>query len=219
LGSVIFAPAPHCHQCQHVAHQQEPCDDPSYPPPHLISCHSFSTSTIAFTCVAFIQRFIQFLHHPLYAIAVVLTGFLLFAGLGSAFSKRLASSRRQRLGVHAAVAGIALLTLVYIVLLGPLFGLLAGWAMPGKILLSILLIAPLAFCMGIPFPLGLGVVGQQAPSLLPWAWAINGCASVISAALATLLAIEFGFGVVLLAALGMYILAALSFSALARGTG
>ncbi len=169
--------------------------------------------------LAFIQRFIQFLHHPLYAIAVVLTGFLLFAGLGSAFSKRLASSRRQRLGVHAAVAGIALLTLVYIVLLGPLFGLLAGWAMPGKILLSILLIAPLAFCMGIPFPLGLGVVGQQAPSLLPWAWAINGCASVISAALATLLAIEFGFGVVLLAALGMYILAALSFSALARGTG
>lgn len=168
--------------------------------------------------LAFIQRFIQFLHHPLYAIAVVLTGFLLFAGLGSAYSRRLASTRHQRLGVRMAVAGIALLTLVYIVLLGPLFGVLAGWAMPARIVLTILLIAPLAFCMGIPFPLALGVIGQQVPSLLPWAWAVNGCASVISAALATLLAIEFGFSVVLLAALGMYLIAALSFGALARGT-
>jgi hypothetical protein len=49
--------------------------------------------------IAFIQKFILFLHHPLYAAAVVLTAFLVFAGLGSRFSQSLA----ERLGNHAVL--------------------------------------------------------------------------------------------------------------------
>jgi hypothetical protein len=52
----------------------------------------------------------------------------------------------------------------------------------------------------------------MAPDLVPWAWAINGCASVISAVLATLLAIHFGFAAVMLAAIGVYGVAALAFA-------
>ena len=77
-----------------------------------------------------------------------------------------------------------------------------------KMALSIALIAPLAFCMGMPFPIGLNRVANSAPDFIPWAWGINGFASVISAALATLLAIEFGFTVVVLFALGLYATAA-----------
>lgn len=164
--------------------------------------------------IAFIQRFILFLHHPLYAVSVVLAGFLLFAGLGSGYSRRLAQAGRQGPGIRAAVAGIAILTLCYLVLLGPLFALLGGLSLPLKIMLSLLLIAPLAFCMGMPFPLALGLLGRWAPSLLPWAWAVNGCASVVSAALATLLAIEFGFSLVLVVAVLMYLVAALAYPAL-----
>ena len=58
--------------------------------------------------------------------------------------------------------------------------------------------------MGMPFPLGLRQVAENAPGFIPWAWGINGFASVISAALATLLAIQFGFTFVLLAALVIY---------------
>ncbi|MDH3934067.1 MAG: SAM-dependent methyltransferase, partial [Gammaproteobacteria bacterium] len=76
-----------------------------------------------------------------------------------------------------------------------------------RILISITLIAPLAFCMGIPFPLGLSQLAEQAPGLIPWAWAINGCASVISAILATLLAIHLGFSTVIAVALLLYALA------------
>ncbi|MCH9006138.1 MAG: hypothetical protein IH838_12735, partial [Proteobacteria bacterium] len=68
--------------------------------------------------------------------------------------------------------------------------------------------APLAFCMGMPFPIGLSRVANNIPDFIPWAWGINGFASVISATLATLLAIEFGFTAVVLLALGLYMGAA-----------
>ena len=51
-------------------------------------------------------------------------------------------------------------------------------------------IAPLAFAMGLPFPLGLARLARDAPAFVPWAWGLNGCASVIAAIAALLLAIE-----------------------------
>jgi hypothetical protein len=86
-----------------------------------------------------------------------------------------------------------------------------SWPLVSRILLSIVLIAPLGFCMGMPFPLGLSALATSPPSLTPWAWGINGCASVISAILATLLAIHFGFNAVILLALVCYFAAAISF--------
>jgi hypothetical protein len=77
-----------------------------------------------------------------------------------------------------------------------------------KMVVSIFLIAPLAFFMGMPFPIGLNRVANNAPDFIPWAWGINGFASVVSASLATLLAIEFGFTAVVLIALVFYASAA-----------
>ncbi|MDH3549253.1 MAG: SAM-dependent methyltransferase, partial [Gammaproteobacteria bacterium] len=77
-----------------------------------------------------------------------------------------------------------------------------------RVLLSVVLIAPLAFFMGMPFPLGLRCVAEQAPDFVPWAWGINGFASVVSAVLATLLAIHFGFTIVIVLAMIIYIAAA-----------
>jgi hypothetical protein len=75
----------------------------------------------------------------------------------------------------------------------------------------LLLIAPLAFCMGMPFPLALSRVSAWAPGLMPWAWGINGCASVLSAILATLLAMNVGFTCVMLIAITLYLVAAATF--------
>ncbi len=90
-----------------------------------------------------------------------------------------------------------------------IFRELIGLADGIKMALSIVLIAPLAFCMGMPFPIGLKRLADSAPDFIPWAWGINGFASVMSAALATLLAIEFGFTAVVLLALGLYASAAM----------
>ncbi|MEJ2565424.1 MAG: SAM-dependent methyltransferase [Gammaproteobacteria bacterium] len=172
----------------------------------------FTAIGLAFLFIemAFIQRFILFLHHPLYAAAVVLTGFLVFAGLGSAFARRLAAAGRHGAGVWFAVLGIAGVSALYLFLLGPLCDRLMAWPITAKIIATLVLIMPLAFCMGLPFPLALDRLGRQAPALIPWAWGVNGCASVISAVLATLLAIHFGFHMVILAALALYLVAALA---------
>ena len=94
------------------------------------------------------------------------------------------------------------------ILLSPLFHRLMHLPDGLKIPISIVLIAPLAFCMGMPFPLGLSRVATAVPDFIPWAWGMNGCASVLSAILATFMAIHFGFTMVIGMALLLYVLAA-----------
>ncbi|UCC55739.1 MAG: SAM-dependent methyltransferase [Gammaproteobacteria bacterium] len=162
--------------------------------------------------IACIQKFMLFLHHPIYAVATVLAAFLVFAGLGSAWAGRKLSQARPVVQPPSlAIAGIGVLSILYTLVLNPLFAYLVQLPMPGRVLVALLLLAPLAFCMGMPFPLGLAHIGNRRPSLIPWAWGINGCASVLSAVLATLLAIQFGFNAVILMAVLLYLLAAWMF--------
>ena len=175
-----------------------------------------------FVEIAFIQKFILFLSHPLYAVAVVLTGFLLFAGIGSGvssgFAERVDAWHRASPGrgvqlsaIQLSVVGIISLSLVYILILPRLFDSLLHLTEAAKILVSLGLIAPLAFFMGMPFPLGLSRVWSGARALVPWAWGVNGCASVLSAVLATLIAMKLGFSAVVLAASLLYASAAAVF--------
>ncbi len=158
--------------------------------------------------IAFIQKFVLFLSHPLYAVAVVLFAFLLFAGIGSRCSSRLQSGaarrpRRLILCVALAIGGCALLCLW---LLPWLFRHSMGLPDVAKIVVATAMIAPLAFFMGMPFALGLSRIDDARQ--VAWAWGINGCASVTAAVLATLLSIHFGFTAVVLAALLLYVAAA-----------
>jgi hypothetical protein len=175
-----------------------------------------------FVEIAFIQKFILFLGHPLYAVAVVLCAFLSFAGLGSRYSQRLQGggphlpspapgsrwNRGRRSLLARAVFAISLISLLYLAILPTLFRLLISLPDPAKIAISALLVAPLAFAMGMPFPLGLGRVADSAEALVPWAWGINACASVVAAVLATVLAIHLGFTAVVVIALLLYVAAA-----------
>jgi hypothetical protein len=161
--------------------------------------------------IALIQKFMRFLHHPVFTAAVILASFLLFAGLGSFWSRRYSTRGNQRAGVLGAISGIVLTGVVYLLLLDQLFSWLSAWPVAGRMLVSSLLIAPLAFFMGSPFPLALSSLAKQATDMIPLAWGVNGCASVLSAVLATLLAIHFGFVTVVVLALLLYSLSALVF--------
>ena len=169
-----------------------------------------------FVEMAFNQRFVLFLGHPLYAIAVVLAAFLVFAGLGSGYAERLArhlDTRLPRLGGLPSIAtAIALLAGVYIGVLPSLLNILLPLPEGARITLAVLLIAPLAFLMGMPFPLGLARLSREAPGMIPWAWSINGCASVVSVVLAAVLAIHIGFTAVVGCALAIYLIAAMLFA-------
>jgi len=159
-----------------------------------------------FTEIVYIQKFILYLGHPLYAAAVVLAGFLIFAGLGSRHAAGIAPQRAGRHISRAAKAIIAV-SAVYLLALPWLFDVSIALPGPAKAALVLILIAPLAFFMGMPFPLGLSRLAAGAERLIPWAFGINGCASVIAAVLATLLAVHIGQSRLLIAALALYGLA------------
>lgn len=156
--------------------------------------------------IAFIQKFVLFLAHPLYAVAVVLCAFLVFAGVGSWLAERWRGRGSNR-NVSLAVMGIAALAVIYLAILPSVFQALIHLSDPAKIAISVALIAPLAVCMGVPFPTGMMRLASTAQDAIPWAWAINGFASVVGAVLATLLAIHLGFATVILLAVLIYALA------------
>ena len=109
-----------------------------------------------------------------------------------------------------AIGGVCAVALLYLVALPEVFPRLIAWPDPARVAVAVALIAPLAFLMGMPFPLGLSGLALRDDKLVPWAWGINACASVVAAVLATLLAIHAGFTVVVLVALLMYATAALA---------
>ncbi len=160
--------------------------------------------------IAFIQKFTLILSQPLYAVAVALCAFLIFSGLGSLYVqhhiKRTTSDIIPVL-LRRAVFMIGLITVVYIILLPLLSNSIMALPEMARIISAFVLAAPLAFFMGMPFPLGLATVQQSSPHLIPWAWGINGCASVLSSILAVLLAIEIGFNGVMLCAVVLYLIA------------
>jgi predicted membrane-bound spermidine synthase len=151
------------------------------------------------------QRCTLLLGDPILAAAGVLSAFLLFSGCGSLLGRRWFGSPLPALAV--AAGAIALCAPLLLPLSGWLLAPVASWSTAGRFLVTLVLVAPVAFFMGWPFPIGLLLLERRSSSLIPWAWGINGFASVAAAPLAVLLSMSFGFRVVLLAAVGCYALA------------
>ena len=154
-----------------------------------------------FVEVTFLQKLLRFVYHPTIALSVVLATFLLAGGAGSLWTSRVPRPGSARRRLVPAVAGIAVIGAVLAFAFDPLLAQFDHWPLAAKIAISAGLISPLAFLMGMPFPLALREID---PPLVPWAWGINGCASVVSPVLATLLAVDLGFTAVLCVALVLY---------------
>jgi hypothetical protein len=152
--------------------------------------------------IVLIQQFILFFGNPIYAATAAVGVLLIASGAGSYYSGqlRLSASRLRLVPVliAALLAGLAFA-------LPPLLRAAIGLPLALKALLFLGLAAPLGFGMGIPFPAGLTLVAQRQPQAVPWAWAVNGFISVISAALAAIVAVELGFSWALLLAAGGYL--------------
>jgi hypothetical protein len=156
--------------------------------------------------VALIQKFILFLGHPTYALTVIVFSMLVWSGLGSFYSRRLIrGAHRSRLiitliGVAAAVSVIAFAA-------SPISEFGVGWPLQAKILVTVCLIAPAAFLMGIPFPTGLTWLETLFPQAVRWAWALNAASSVLGSACAIFLAIHIGLRATVLVGAGLYLCA------------
>jgi spermidine synthase len=167
-----------------------------------------------FVEILLMQRFTLLLGQPIYSLALVLFCLLIFAAIGSYYSRRLTD--------ESAMGAAGSFILLIAVLLATLF--LTGWifdvflkaSLLVRIVISVLLLAPSSFLMGLPFPLGMRIAHASSPEMVPWGWTINGYASVLGAFLSIILGIVFGFTVVYFIAVVLYGLSALILLSLYR---
>jgi spermidine synthase len=153
--------------------------------------------------IVLIQRFTFFLGYPVYALVAVLFTMLLASGLGSALAGRWTGPRplpRALLGLCAALVACG-------VVLPRLLDATLGLSTPLRLSVAVGIVAPLGLLMGVPFATGLRRVGGEAKGLVPWAWAVNGGASVFGSTLAVLVSMTYGFTASFLTGAGAYVVA------------
>jgi hypothetical protein len=166
--------------------------------------------------VGLIQKFVLFLGHPTYALTVVIFSMLVSSGIGSALSRRLLAKDEGRL--IKALGCVALLAALLALVVSNLLGALVGLPLPLKAALTVLLIAPLGFVMGMPFPTALNRLEEWHPPSVRWAWSLNAASSVLGSVGALVCSIYLGLVQTLIIG-GLFYLAALAVIAKTRVTG
>jgi hypothetical protein len=161
-----------------------------------------------------IERASFYLNDRTSGFALVLTGMLIFSGLGSMRADRFAPDPRR--GLILAGLVIAGWCLALRLFLQP--AMLATLDLPfaARAVLVLVAVAPVSLALGLPFPLGLSQVAAAGGGFLPWAWALNGAFSVVSTPLANLLAVQRGYNGVLLGAALLYVLAIVAYPSMRK---
>jgi hypothetical protein len=154
-----------------------------------------------------IERASFYLNDRTSGFALVLTGMLVFSGLGSMAAGRF--SARPGRGIALAGGVVVAWCAAMLVGLQPLFLATLGLPFAARAAVILALLAPVSLALGLPFPLGLSRTGSGA--FLPWAWALNGAFSVVATPLANLIAVQQGYDGVLLLALLLYVTSVVAF--------
>jgi len=161
-----------------------------------------------FVEIILIQRFILYFGHPVYSIAAVLSTMLIASGAGSLVSGRYSNALKVS-GMSTII--VALILVVYAFFLTPVLTGTIQLSLIFKLPIALILIAIPAFFMGMPFPSGIRLLHGSESNNIPWAWGINGCLSVMATSLATLIAVEKGFSLVLMLSSLLYLAAFIVF--------
>ena len=142
--------------------------------------------------VVLVQKCILFLGHPVYALTVVLFSLLAWSAAGSYLSGRVGE---ERLGVLLPwiLVGVAVLVTAYAFGLSPLFRGWVGLPRPARVLIAAAVLAPLGVALGAPMPSAMRLLNRVAPRAVPWAWGVNGAASVLGSVGALVVALLAGF--------------------------
>jgi hypothetical protein len=167
--------------------------------------------------VGLISRFTLALSNPTISASVLISGMLVFSGLGSLVSERIAD--RARIILPLIGVGIAALLVTYAFALAPVLVWIDGLSYPLRLLLSVAVVAPPAFLMGFPMATGMGWLARlDKEHMFVWAWGINGCFSVVGAAAMPIIATGFGLSMVLEVSAVAYLVAIPAFFAVIRPT-
>lgn len=161
--------------------------------------------------IAMMQKLTLMLGHPLYSITVTLFTVLIFTGIGSVISE--SAFRRAGPQVWVVPILLAILLLIFTVASPRLVTTFIGYALPVRIAVAVALLAPAGLLLGIPFAYGIRLLNHFNPSIIPWAWAVNACCTVIGSILTVVISMNFGFSSVFAFAVVIYFIA---FAAVSR---
>ncbi len=153
--------------------------------------------------IALIQKFILFLGYPTLAFSVTLFSILLGGGFGSLASNFFKKRLTRKISLVAL--GIAAMIVAYLFGLPFLLDKFLSFSILARSLITMAIIFPLGFLMGMPFPTGLRILKDFFPEDIAWMWAVNAVMSVLGSILAVIMAILFGFTWALLAGALAYI--------------
>jgi len=162
-----------------------------------------------FAEISFVQMFIHLLGYPTYSLTVMLFSFLTAAGAGALLSGRLSDDPRRVLPRVAAV--LTLLVLGYGLALPHIFDLLMTSSLAVRIAVTVVLCAPLGAVLGTFFPYGIRLISALDRDFVAWAWAVNGCVTVVGSVASIILAMTFGFSTVIALVVVIYWLGVMSF--------
>jgi len=168
--------------------------------------------------VGMISHFVLALSNATVSASVLITGMLVFSGLGSFASEYILDRARQMmpkifLAIFAILALYAFTIDFALDWIGTLPYLL-------RILLCLLIIFPPAFLMGFPMPTAMTTLGRLGKDhMFLWAWGVNGCFSVIGAALVPIVATSFGLPAVVLVGAIAYLVAMPAFFSVLKPLG
>jgi predicted membrane-bound spermidine synthase len=158
-----------------------------------------------FVEITMIQKFILFLGHPLYSVAIILFALLFSSGVGSLLSKKILGHNPRHTVIYPLLLA-ATLILIFNLVSPLLFNMFIGFALLPKMLFTCVVIFPIGFAMGFPFPTGIRLLERTERQIIPWAWATNAFSSVVNSIAALIIAFWGGFNSVLaLAAIGYLI--------------
>ncbi len=166
--------------------------------------------------MAFLSRLTHWVGDPISAAAVTIGGFLLSSGLGSLSAQKFRGKPNKL--IRAVVGGLILMGLLELIVVPTLAGAVGSLPYLARCGLAFGAVLPLGYLMGFPMPIGLARLDRAAPATIPWAWGINGFASVIAAPAAIAIGMSVGYTAAGGVALAVYVVPGLLFAKLPRRT-
>lgn len=155
--------------------------------------------------LSLLQKFILLLGNPTMTFAILLFTILVSSGIGSFTSSRLVKSNTRNLAF--LIGGIIAIGFFYVATLPLIIYSIISEPFVVKALISVGLLFPIGFLMGMPLPTAMRLIKSYSPTYVPWMWAINGAFSVLGAVLSVVIGIVYGASYAMILGVLIYFIA------------
>jgi len=183
---------------------------------HGIQIRKF-TVFIYFASIALSYMFIEvllmefhrkYIESPIYSNSLILAALLIFSGIGSYTSELFSKGLKRTIpAIIILIDGYLLLILIFS---DTLYTYIGHFHIFIKLAVIFIILFPLGFLMGMPFPLAFSALKKSSPETAGWAWSVNCYFSVVATTGAVLLSSNIGFLSLGISAAFFYLAALLS---------